>query len=221
MDQNLRQRLVGAIVLISLAVIFLPLAFDGQQERIDTGAYNIPEKPIITIRSTDVSPIQSEAKTVLAAVQEVEQEKAAQEQIEQAPKDSESTQELINESAQAPQTNIEENAVTTKAGASADPVETYVEQEQQADEQIKRNPDADLSLADAWIIQVGAFSSNANAEALRDKLIRDDFKAYIKVVQGLHKVYVGPEIRKYRLEQQKQQLEQQFGIKALILKYIP
>ena len=39
MDTSLKQRLMGALVLISLAVIFLPLVFDGQQERIRTEQY--------------------------------------------------------------------------------------------------------------------------------------------------------------------------------------
>ncbi len=78
-----------------------------------------------------------------------------------------------------------------------------------------------MSLADAWIIQVGAFSSRANADGLRDKLIAAGYKAYTKAVSGLYKVYVGPEIRRTRLEQQKSSLERDFKLKALILKYIP
>ncbi len=37
----------------------------------------------------------------------------------------------------------------------------------------------------------------------------------------MHKVYVGPEIRRHRLEQQKSALEREFKVKTLILKYIP
>ena len=82
-----------------------------------------------------------------------------------------------------------------------------------------------MDLADAWIIQVGAFSSQPNADGLRDKLKANGYPAFVKPVKvaagSLFKVYVGPEIRRQRADQQKLELEQKFQLKALILKYIP
>jgi len=66
-DINLKQRLIGAVVLISLAVIFVPVILDGRdpaQHSLDTT--NIPEKPerefvsrIIPLQQTPIpeSPI--------------------------------------------------------------------------------------------------------------------------------------------------------------------
>lgn len=198
MDQSLKQRLVGAIVLFALAVILLPLIFDGQQEQIDVQAYDIPEKPAFSIQSIDVEPVREEAESVSEAINNVDMAKAE------------------------PPAVAEEEFANTSA-------ESHIEQERQADQALQSAPmrsassqqQAPLTLADAWVIQVGAFSDEKNANALRDKLNKAGYKAYSRNVGELHKVYVGPEIRKYRLEQQKTGLEQEYKVKTLILKYIP
>ncbi|AUM11201.1 SPOR domain-containing protein [Ketobacter alkanivorans] len=203
MDQSLKQRLVGAIVLISLAVIFLPLVFDGQQQRVNSKDYEYPEQPAMTIEAVDFSPIEEEAREVIAAVEAVSEAKAQQ-------------------AAQSSEAEVQQDAVAAaQASSSQATVEDYIEQEKAADQAIRAAPQDPLELADAWIIQVGAFSSKANADGLRDKLIAADYKAYSKKVGALYKVYVGPEIRKYRLDQQKIALERDYQVKTLILKYIP
>lgn len=203
MDQSLKQRLVGAIVLISLAVIFLPLVFDGQQQRVNSQDYEYPEEPAMTIKAADFEPIKAEAESVIAEVEAVEAAKARQDE-----------ETLKNPSPEAgdPVAATQEEPAT---------VAEYVAAEKEVDRKVRSEPEAPIDLADAWIMQVGAFSSQANANGLRDKLIATGYKAYSKKVGALYKVYVGPEIRKHRLEQQKNNLERDYKVKALILKYIP
>lgn len=201
MDQSLKQRLVGAIVLVSLAVIFLPLVFDGQQQRINSDDYVYPDQPAMTIQSSDFSAIEEEAKEVLDQIGEVEVAKQEQDFIEL-------------ESA----SQYQELTATAAEPATA---EQYIAQEKAADKAIEDSTSNTVPLADAWILQVGAFSSQTNANGLRDKLNGAGYKAYTKSVGGLFKVYVGPEIRRHRLEQQKTALEREFKVKTLILKYIP
>ena len=46
MDINLKQRLVGAVVLVSLAVIFIPMILDGRDPSVNyITKSNIPPKP--------------------------------------------------------------------------------------------------------------------------------------------------------------------------------
>ncbi|MAR93172.1 MAG: SPOR domain-containing protein [Pseudomonadota bacterium] len=215
MDQNLKQRLVGAIVLISLAVIFLPLVFDGQQQRIHTEDYEFPEEPVITIEDDDFERLLQEGEAVAEAVDAVEQAKSEVEAATVEAADSTADASAANPD---PATSSPDNR--SGPDTTSETVEQYVREElEQAD------TDADaasaVALADAWMLQVGAFSSRANAEGLRDRLIAAGYKAYSKPVGELHKVYVGPEIRRYRLQQQKIALEQEFKVNALILKYIP
>lgn len=239
MDTGLKQRLMGALVLISLAVIFLPLVFDGQQERIQTELYEFPEQPVVTLQSTDFKPIKEEGRNVLDAVEEINQQKQEQAQVGEPEIQSDHP---ANPALASPQADSEEPPFESEPLAEepsdqsepaqklveAKPADTpqeharqHVEAEKKVDEQIQKNPDQDLKLADVWMIQVGAFSSQDNALALRDKLIAAGHKSYAKPLNGLVKVFVGPQIRKPMAEKEKAELEQEFGINALILKYIP
>ncbi|NPU93369.1 MAG: hypothetical protein HPY82_15775 [Gammaproteobacteria bacterium] len=230
MEQNLKQRLVGALVLISLAVIFLPLVFDGQQQRIDTTQYAIPEQPALTLKAVDIEPLEQQAAQELAVVNAVTQQKQEQEEqaATQMPADANPA---ANSTASVPATQQQSPVAATSAPATpstqaTSPVATYIEQEKKIDQALQTAPPGQtVDLADAWIIQVGAFSSQPNADGLRDKLKANGYPAFVKPVKvaagSLFKVYVGPEIRRQRADQQKLELEQKFQLKALILKYIP
>lgn len=239
MDTSLKQRLMGALVLISLAVIFLPLVFDGQQERIKTEQYEFPEQPVVTLHSTDFKPIKEQGRDVLDAVEAIHRQKQEQADLSQdspvsdTPSNTTTPVSAVEaESTSAPSVPAEESMqdVATKApilveadtmGTPQQQAQEHIEAERRVDERIQKNPDEDLKLADVWMLQVGAFSSQENALALRDKLIAAGHKAYAKPVQGLVKVFVGPEIRRPAAEQLKSNLKSEMGINALILKYIP
>lgn len=213
MDQNLKQRLVGALVLMSLAVIFLPLVFDGQQQRIDTKPYEIPAPPVISLQSMDMPPVPANALAGVNADRESPAQAAATATVDDSPA---TASEPVPTPAAPPAT----------PPPGRDEVARFVEQEKQADAAIRTTPHQQpVDLADAWIIQVGAFSSQANADALRNRIAAGGYAVFVrpqKTASGqFYKVYVGPEIRRYRVEQQKQALEQKYQVKALILKHIP
>ena len=71
----------------------------------------------------------------------------------------------------------------------------------------------------AWTLQVGAFKTSKNAISLRDKLRRNNFKAYIlKSGDGsLDRVYVGPMIQRSKAEQTKASLREEMAIKGIRL----
>ncbi len=59
MDLKLKQRLAGAVILTSLAIILLPLLLDGTEEDREKVISNIPEPPPIEMDSTTVRDIQA------------------------------------------------------------------------------------------------------------------------------------------------------------------
>ena len=161
MEQNLKQRLVGALVLISLAVIFLPLAFDGQQQRIDPAEYSIPEKPVITITAPEVEPVEQAIQKEYAPVAEVTQAKQAQDEAVEAEEQADS------QPAPAPASSQQAQAQPS----AVEQTRQYLEQEKAVDAAVQDQPvSSTVSLADAWVIQVGAFSSEPNARGLQEKL---------------------------------------------------
>lgn len=213
MEQNLKQRLVGALVLISLAVIFLPLVFDRQQNPIDTSAYRIPEKPAITLTAPDLEPLVQAAQSQVAEVNQVVAARKAQDEASADP-------------AQVEQPAVKQAPVQPVTPDPVAQTREYLVREKAVDAGLQKQPvTTPVPLAEAWMIQVGAFSSEPNARSLRDKLKAAGHPAFLKstpTASGrLYKVYVGPEIRRATAEQQKSALERQYNLKALILKYIP
>lgn len=63
MDEALKKRLIGAAVLVSLAVIFVPMLLE-EETVIDTGIHttNIPEKPAVTVNQKPLTIEQVEQK---------------------------------------------------------------------------------------------------------------------------------------------------------------
>ena len=75
----------------------------------------------------------------------------------------------------------------------------------------------------AWVVQAGSFEQQANANAIRDKLRKGGYPAFVETVEGqstpLFRVRVGPELNRERAEQQLAKLEATFGIKGLVVSY--
>lgn len=73
----------------------------------------------------------------------------------------------------------------------------------------------------AWIIQVASFANNANAIRLENKLIETGYNAQIRIANlgKLTRVFVGPSMDKQGLERDKKAIEQTFKLKATIVRY--
>ena len=85
MDAKLKQRLTGAIILTSLAIIILPLLLDGTREERERIVAEIPEPPRIDLEELEVEDITasidqmeraSEARLPVEVVDETEYEEA-------------------------------------------------------------------------------------------------------------------------------------------------
>lgn len=83
----------------------------------------------------------------------------------------------------------------------------------------------DEGLPVAWILQVASFSDSGKAAALVDKLLADHYEAYSRAstVKGktIHRVYVGPKIRKQDMLDEQVTIEKKFNLKTLLLRFEP
>lgn len=69
MDQKLKQRLVGAVVLISLAVIFIPIILEGPDDEWSPQRQGMPEPPKIDYRAEiELPPVAAEPSVEPAPV---------------------------------------------------------------------------------------------------------------------------------------------------------
>jgi DedD protein len=87
-DSKLKQRLTGAVILTSLAIVILPLLLDGTQQERETIIAKIPEPPKIDLDSIDIRTVRdvqmkmeqmekaSEARLPIEVVDETDYEQA-------------------------------------------------------------------------------------------------------------------------------------------------
>ena len=71
----------------------------------------------------------------------------------------------------------------------------------------------------AWTLQLASFKDEANARALRKQLIGAGYKVYTQRQTDLYKVYVGPELKKERLESLKEALKGEYGLDGMIIRF--
>jgi cell division septation protein DedD len=79
--------------------------------------------------------------------------------------------------------------------------------------------DAD-GLPQGWVVRLGAFADRANAEALEQRLLTADYKAYIRPVSGaensLAGVYVGPLLTRDATLQLQQELARVMELEGVV-----
>ncbi len=74
-----------------------------------------------------------------------------------------------------------------------------------------------------WVVQVGSFSSQANAYRLRDQLRQGGYAAFVEAVtvndRTLHRVRVGPELSKSAADNQRQAIAGAYRIEGQLMEY--
>lgn len=177
MNEGLRQRLVGALVLVALGVIFLPMLLDlGGSYEVDT-ASRIP--PVPAIEPIVVAPAK-----------------------------------------------IPENIPVAKQPAfPLDREEESVPEMSSTDTPIQEPRLSEAGLPEAWVLQVGSFRDQTNAEELKAKLVDAGFTAFVRVVNvdrgKNYRVLVGPKVLKEKILADQRVIEKKFAIKSLLLKFEP
>ena len=240
MTALLKQRLVGAIVLISLGIIFIPMLLTGKGE-LTTGELptNIPAKPLYEIQAPAVLPLEQKTSSErsVEAVQETTVS-AAPDAKTQMPKEpiapvedtSGSTASEKSEAA-AP---VTETAAKSESVAVTEPIEPERTQPIPAKQSVTKSgtpPPAEKvaivstkpPIVSGWVVQLGSFSVEKNALKLRDTLRKNGHasfvEAYEKGGKTSYRVRVGPELTRELAEQLKKQLKQDTKLEGLVIAF--
>jgi len=201
MNDILKQRLVGALILVALGVVFWPIIFVEPGERSTVGQVRIPPPPVI-----DTTPIESPGQEGLRASPEAEPEDSLEPAEVAATFDPGAADADTPPVAPAPAP-----APTPESRTRSEPPE---------------KPALDSKgVPLAWILQVATVSSAAKADELRDRLLATGEKAYVKkLVTGekvLYRVYVGPNFERAQLQKIQAGIDSRFGVHSLIVRYKP
>ncbi len=204
---QLKQRLVGAVVLVSLAIIIIPMLLPGEgrytrQQPVST----IPVEPDYRFaplpEAPPAPPVAQAPPVPVEALPAPEEEKPV-------------PQALPAKSAEKP---------AAKPKPAAEPVAKPDLPIDAATPKHSAVSKAGDGQATAWVVQVGSFSSARNAHALRDKLRKMGHSAFVEAVEdkggkSVYRVRVGPEVRRDLAEKLQQRLAREAKLKGIVLRY--
>lgn len=194
MDQNLKNRLVGIVVIFSLAVIFLPMILDGSGVRQRQVEVVIPPKPSIKPR-VDLQQKVEVAEQRAAAIPKVtasviDEDSPAEEVVETQP----SVEQPVAKPEPVPEPKPETSTEAPKSGGLT------------------------------WVLQVGSFQDRSKALAERDRVRKSDIAAVFVEQFNLngkstYRVRLGPFVNRDRARVAQNKIKAKYNIDGIILKY--
>ncbi|MDQ7911974.1 SPOR domain-containing protein [Pseudomonas sp. 102515] len=217
----LKQRVIGALVLLALIIIFVPMLFNRQDDARKVAVEAPPQPAAPTVPNTEVQPVQTpEAPPVVV----VPDEPAKPLGKPQTP--------IAGTSGQAPTQNAPVNtapppaqpaAPVAKAPAAPAPVAS-APVAPTATPAPAAKPDSRLgaaNLPNSWSVQLASLSSRPSADALQAKLRSQGYNAYVRTADGMNRVFVGPVIERSEADRLRDQLNKQNGVKGFVVRFQP
>ena len=207
---SLKQRLVGAFVILSLAVIFLPMLFDKPHRERAAELELVPPKPELE-RVVISKPKQLESKKVLQSDQDKPLDQAAVKTKTQAPVTSskvESRPKVV--SAQKPLLSSDEQSTEVKAPKAVNVTPKKKEGNKSSKSKVYNN---------VWMVQLGTFSKSENAYALRDRLRSKGIDGHTKSLNSgkAVRVFAGPFVTKKEALRIKRKVDAEFSLDSLVV----
>lgn len=202
-DRRLLQRIVGALVLVALAVIFVPMLFnrDDADQQIVVDAPAMPETPAAPIIETQPVEVPEPAVEAFPEDYEIIEEDSVVE--------SNSPANPINPApAEAqPAPEVSEQAVT-----ASPPLMPENAEEQRLDT---------ANLPVSWSVQLASLSSRENSEKLQKTLRSQGYNAYIRTADGMNRVFVGPLVERAEANRLRDQLQRQHKLDGFVVRFKP
>lgn len=205
LDSGTKQRIVGALVLVALAVIFLPMLLSRPDElrHVVVDAPSMPAKPVVP--EIEMQPV------IVPDPQELPQEPVPGDTAvageEQAPVEQPIVELPANET-----------PVTTPAPqpTPSKPAEVTPTPQKAPAERLDAN-----SLPVSWSVQLASLSSRPGAETLQKTLRAQGYNAYIRSVDGMNRVFVGPLIERVEADRLRDQLNRQHKLNGFVVRFQP
>ncbi|MFA6037074.1 MAG: SPOR domain-containing protein [Legionellales bacterium] len=207
-----KHRLIGAIFLISLAVIIIPALLDTPKVDTLSSADSLPQAPL--------HAAWEELDKIEYSFTELAQNEEAQPVVELSPP----TEEPVLETAvQAPvieQALIE--PANNPAPATAPEIKPELKAEPKPEPAVIASTEK-LITHNTWAVQLGAFSKAANAQALVKRLEAKGYSAYLEEMSDLKltRVLVGTEADKQQATELLTEIDKNMQLKGIIVKFNP
>ena len=199
MDNLVKQRLVGALILVALGVVFWPIIFVARDGDTRERRVAVPEAPLV-----DLSPLPAPDSAALrrAPLAQGAEQGPAPEPLDSDPPLPGSLPALPARADTQAQASLEQARETLQAPAI----------------------DAD-GLPIAYALQVATIGERERAETLRDELLKAGYKGYLQRLRRdertLYRVLVGPRYQRDDLAPVKEAVDRTWRVESLIIRYLP
>lgn len=203
-DKRLLQRIVGALVLLALAVIFVPMLFNREDagRPVAVDAPTMPEAPAAPVIETQ--PVE-----------------VPEPEVEPFPEEFEIIEEKTASQSEAP-------AAISPAPAPIEPEPTPATPESTTAETPPSTPAAPeekrldaANLPISWSVQLASLSSRENADKLQKTLRSQGYNAYIRTADGMNRVFVGPLVERAEANRLRDQLQRQQKLNGFVVRFKP
>ena len=216
---GLKQRLVGAFVILSLAVIFLPMIFDEPHSVEKVTVEPVPPKPKfqqIVIEKPSRPKFKmldiDRADKKIKKIDQVRSVPVLKEVVEAKPSPAADKIKATNISKVAKKTSPEKSVKKVVKAKPKAKTKTRLTKPKVSHLPIFKN---------IWMVQLGTFSKTKNAYALRDRLRKDGFDGHAKDINIKGKkavrVFSGPFVNRREAEKIKKKLDKKYKVDSLII----
>ncbi|WP_026375294.1 SPOR domain-containing protein [Aestuariibacter salexigens] len=205
MATALQNRLVGTVILVALAVIFLPDILDGEKQQNRELFVDVPPQPVVRpVIAPEAFPAE-EVKQAASRPVEVVDEQAVDDPAPNNDADEQASEESASQTSENDTQDEEPSALAVQSDTSSLADQTVVEQ------------DPDIQLENSgWVIQLGSFRHQKNVRDLLTKLEKAGYRAFSRPVQTssgvLTKVFVGPDLQRDNLTAALPHLKEETGL---------
>ncbi|MOA10873.1 cell division protein FtsN [compost metagenome] len=205
--------MVGALVLVALAVIFLPMLFTREDEmrqvRVEApqapAMPSLPEVKVEPVAVPEPQPLPQEPQQAPVVVNESPAPVATPSQpITPSPQTQAQVQPKPQAPAPASKAQVQPAATPAPAASATAPSKIDVN-----------------GLPVSWSIQLASLSNRAGAENLQKTLRSQGYNAYIRSAGGMNRVYVGPLIERAEAERLRDAINRQQKLKGFVIRFQP
>jgi DedD protein len=221
LDNVFKQRMVGALVLIAVAVIFLPMLFTRQDEshRVQVeapSAPQAPQTPQVQVEPVPVPEPQALPQEPIPDAGDMTSDAQPPSMpIAPAPPEARASTPPAAPTQAAPAVKPPAKPVTPPASVPA-PAPAQAATKPSAPAGVDAN-----GLSVSWSVQLASMSNRANADNLQKTLRTQGYNAYIRTANGVNRVFVGPLIERAEADRLRDQLDKQQKLKGIVVRFQP
>ncbi|KJH78462.1 MULTISPECIES: SPOR domain-containing protein [Pseudomonas] len=219
LDKAYKQRMVGALVLVALAVIFLPMLFSRQDEQrqVTVEAPAAPQAP--SVPQVQIEPVVVPEPQVLPQEPVPSDEEIAEQQAPSTPIAPVVPVAPAPAPAAKPVAPAPAPVPALAAKPSTPPAQPITATPGKPDTSQSRVDANGLSVS--WSVQLASLSNRASAESLQKSLRAQGYNAYIRTADGKNRVFVGPLIERAEADRLRDLLSRQQNLKGFVVRFQP